>query len=41
VLIAASALAGALWTWQGHEATFLAGAFLAAITAFASLMFKK
>jgi MFS family permease len=41
MLIAASALAGALWSWQGHEATFLAGAALAAATALASLMIKK
>jgi MFS family permease len=41
MLIAASALAGALWNWQGPEATFLAGALLAAITAIASLLVKK
>ena len=40
VLIAASALAGALWTWQGAQATFLAGAALAALAALASLMIR-
>jgi MFS family permease len=41
MLVAASALAGALWSWHGHEATFLAGALLAMLTALASLMIKK
>jgi MFS family permease len=41
VLIAASAVAGALWNWQGPEATFLAGASLAALTAIAALLVKK
>ena len=40
MLIAASALAGALWSWQGPEATFLAGAALAGATALASLMIR-
>jgi len=40
MLIAASALAGALWSWHGHEATFLAGAALAAVAALASLMIR-
>jgi len=40
MLIAASALAGALWSWQGPQATFLAGALLAAATALASLMIR-
>ena len=40
MLVAASALAGALWTWQGPQATFLAGAALAAASALASLMIR-
>jgi MFS family permease len=40
MLIASSALAGALWSWHGHEATFLAGAALAAAAALASLMIR-
>jgi MFS family permease len=34
LLIAASALAGALWTWGGAPSTFLAGAVFAALTIF-------
>jgi MFS family permease len=41
MLVAASALAGALWNWRGPEATFLAGALLALLTALAALGLKK
>ena len=41
MLVVASALAGALWSWHGHEATFLAGAALAAAAAIASLMIRE
>jgi MFS family permease len=41
MLVAASALAGALWSWHGPRATFLAGAALATLAALASLRFQK
>ena len=41
MLVVASVLAGALWSWHGHEATFLAGAALAAAAAIASLMIRE
>jgi MFS family permease len=40
MLVVASAFAGALWTWQGPQATFLAGAALAVAAALASLMIR-
>jgi hypothetical protein len=41
MLVAASAVAGALWSASGPQATFLAGATLAAATALAALALKK
>jgi MFS family permease len=41
MLVASSALAGALWSASGPQATFLAGAALAALSALASLALKK
>jgi MFS family permease len=41
MLVAASALAGALWSSYGPGATFLAGAALAAAAALAALALKK
>jgi MFS family permease len=41
MLVAASALAGALWSASGPKATFLAGAVLAGLAAIAALALKK
>ena len=41
MLLLASVIAGALWTWHGAQATFLAGAALAALTAVMALLMRR
>ena len=41
MLVVASAIAGALWTFSGSQATFLAGAVLALVTAVAALSLRR